>query len=303
MYRIDRVLCPIDFSPASLYAVRYSSFLTSKENGGITLMYVDEHEKDPLGFVDHGEYDPTEYRSSAAAIAQKKLSEFAANAGLDPGHVQFIVRFGAAYREIIDEAEAKRYPAVVIATEGLGRSSPHLIGRTVERVVRLCRAPVVTVRPREDSPQWRIGTILCPTDFSEYSNYAVPYAISLARRHQAKIILLHVTDLLVQNPELLKQKFPELRIYHEHADEIVVEKLVGRDVDPENTIIRLTEELLPDLIVMGTHGARGMRRVQIGNVVEEVVRRSTAPVLTITHPIHKAVFPLRFIEDYDKPSN
>jgi nucleotide-binding universal stress UspA family protein len=301
MYRIERVLCPIDFSPASLYAVRYSSYLTREEEGNITLMYVDEHEKDPLGFIDHGDHDPTEYRASAAAIAQKKMAELAAKAGLDAARIEFIVRFGAAYREIIDEAEAKRYPAVVIATEGLGRSSPHLIGRTVERVVRLCRAPVITVRPREENDAWKIGTILCPTDFSEYSNYAVPYAASIARRHHAKIILLHVTDLHVQNPEMLNQKFPELKLYHEHADEIVVEKLVGRDVDPENTIVRLAEELQADMIVMGTHGARGMRRVQIGNVVEEVVRRSIAPVLTITHPIHKTVFPLRFIEDYDKP--
>ncbi len=302
MYRIDRVLCPIDFSPASFYALQYSAFLTGSESGIITLMYVDEHEKDPLGFLDHAIYEPTEYRASAAAIAQKKMAEFASRAGLDLAKIEFIVRFGTAYREIIDEAEAKRYPAVVIATEGLGHSSPHLIGRTVERVVRLCRAPVFTVRPHDGNHTWKIGTILCPTDFSEYSNYAVPYAVSIARRHHAKIILLHVTDLLVQNPDMLKQKFPELRLYHEHADEITVERLVGRDVDPENTIVRLAEEFGADMIVMGTHGARGMRRVQIGNVVEEVVRRSATPVLTITHPIHKAVFPLRFIEDYDKPA-
>jgi nucleotide-binding universal stress UspA family protein len=191
----------------------------------------------------------------------------------------------------------------VIATDGIGHSSPHLIGRTVERVVRLCRTPVITVRPGEQFGQRTISTILCPTDFSEYSNYAVPYAVSIARHHRAKIILLHVADLTVQNPEMLTLKFPDLRHYHEHADEIEFEKLVGRDVDPENTIIRLAEELQVDLIVMGTHGARGMRRVQIGNVVEEVVRRSTAPVLTITHPIHKTVFPLRFVEDYDKPTN
>ena len=301
MYRIERVLCPIDFSSASLYAVRYASSLTREEGGTITLMYVDEHEKDPLGFIDHGVYDPTEYRASAAAMAQNRMAEFAAQAGLDSTHTEFIVRFGTAYRETIDEAEAKRFPAVIIATEGLGRSSPHLIGRTVERVVRLCRAPVITVRPQEQEHPWTMSTILCPTDFSEYSNYAIPYAASIARRHHAKIILLHVADLHVQNPELLKQKFPELRVYHEHADEIAVEKLVGRDVDPENTIVRLAEEYQADLIVMGTHGARGMRRVQIGNVVEEVVRRSIAPVLTITHPIHKSVFPLRFVEDYDKP--
>lgn len=301
MYRFERLLCPIDFSKAAQYATQFAAFLAASESGSATLMYVDEHEKDPLGFLDHSDQDVAEYRASAAAMAQKKFSEFIAGASLKPDRFEFIVRFGTAYREIIDEAEAKRYSAVVIATEGLGQSSPHLMGRTVERVVRLCRAPVITVRPDHHGTDWGIRTILSPTDFSEYSNYAIPYAISIARRHRAKLILVHVTDLTTQNPELLTKKFPVLKLYHEQADEIQIEKLVGRDVDPENTIVRLAEEYNVDLIVMGTHGARGIRRVQIGNVVEEVVRRTVAPVLTITHPIHKTVFPLRFVEDYYEP--
>jgi len=302
MYRFERLLCPIDFSNAALYATQFAAYLAAKESGTITVMYVDEHEKDPLGFLDHADQDVAEYQSIAAAVAQKKFSEFIATTELKFDRFEFIVRFGTAYREIIDEAEAKRYSAVVIATEGLGHSSPHLIGRTVERVVRLCRAPVVTVRPNHHVGGWNIRTILTPTDFSEYSNYAIPYAVSIARRHRAKLILLHVADLATQNPELLTQKFPELKHYHDQADEIQIEKLVGRDVEPENTIVRIADEYNVDLIVMGTHGARGMRRVQIGNVVEEVVRRTASPVLTITHPIHKTVFPIRFVEDYSEPS-
>ena len=169
-------------------------------------------------------------------------------------------------------------------------------------VVRLCRTPVISIRPNEKKPKWKIRTILCPTDFSEYANYAIPYAVSIARRHKAKIIFLHIVDLTVQHPELLVQNFPDLNIYHEHSGEILVEKIVGRDIEPENSIVRLAEEYQADLIIMGTHGARGMRRVQIGNTTEEVVRRSIAPVLTITHPVHKTVFPHRFSEDY-RPQN
>jgi nucleotide-binding universal stress UspA family protein len=159
---------------------------------------------------------------------------------------------------------------------------------------------VITVRPRDTAGPWRIRTILCPTDFSEYANYALPYAASIARRTKARVILLHATDLLVQHPELLMEKFPDLKLYHERGDEVTVERLVGRDVEPENTIVRIAEEYDADLIVMGTHGARGMRRVQIGNTTEEVVRRTAVPVLTVTHPIHKTVFPKRFLEEFDE---
>ena len=303
MYKLERILCPIDFSPASIEAIRFASFLANHANSQLTLVYVDEYEKSPLGFFERNEHSLAQHRENVAGFAQAKFAEIMKQESLSSQRTSTVVRFGTAYHEIIDVAEENRYSVVVIATEGLGRSSPHMIGRTAERVVRLCRTPVLTLRPRQEPGEWKIGTILCPTDFSEYSNFAIPYAVSMARSYRAKIILLHVTGLAVQHPEALIQKFPDPRFYHDEADKIQIDKIVGRDVEPENTIVRLAEEYHVDLIVIGTYGARGMRRVQIGNTVEEVVRRTAVPVLTITHPIHKAVFPRRFKEDYTEAKN
>lgn len=301
MYSFERILCPTDFSAASLQAIQFAEYLARSANGHVKIVYIDEYEKDPLGHFGHDASQQSEYRETVAAFAQDKFAELVERGRLSAQLVSTLVRFGTAYREIIDEAETNRYSAVVIATDGLGRASPHLLGRTVERVVRLCRTPVITVRPREGTQEWKIQTILCPTDFSEYANYAIPYAVSLAYRHKAKIVLVHTVDLMVQHPELLVDKFPDLSMYDERADEIAVEKIIGRDIEPDNTIVRLSEEYKVDLVVMGTHGSRGMRRVQIGNTTEEVVRRTTSPVLTITHPIHKTIFPHRFNEDYRQP--
>ena len=298
MYKIDRILCPTDFSPASIEAIRFASFLASHSGCQLTLMYVDEEEKTPMGYFEKDEHSLNQRRELISGFAHSKFSEIIKEDGLRADHTSMLVRFGTAYHEIIEVAEDNRYSLVVIATEGLGRSSPHLIGRTAERVVRLCRTPVVTVKPHLEKHEWKVETILCPTDFSEYSNFAIPYAVSLAKSYNARIILLHVTDLATHHPEALLEKFPDPRFYHDDADKIHIEKIVGRDVEPENTVVRLAEEYQIDLIVIGTHGARGMRRVQIGNTVEEVVRRTSSPVLTITHPIHKAVFPRRFKEDY-----
>ncbi len=303
MYKLERVLCPTDFSPASIEAIRFASFLAGHGGCQLTLIYVDEEEKTPMGFFERDEHSLNQRRELVSGFAHSKFAEIIKQERLPSDHTSMLVRFGTAYHEIIEVAEDNRFSLVVIATEGLGRSSPHLIGRTAERVVRLCRTPVVTVKPRIEAREWKIETILCPTDFSEYSNFAIPYAVSLAKTYKARIILLHVTDLAVPNPEALLQKFPDPRFYHDDADKIHIEKIVGRDVEPENTIVRLAEEYSIDLIVIGTHGARGMRRVQIGNTVEEVVRRTATPVLTITHPIHKAVFPRRFKEDYAGTDN
>jgi nucleotide-binding universal stress UspA family protein len=297
MYAFDRILCPTDFSDASLEAVQYAAFLAAPAQGHVKLLYVDEFEKTPFGRFALDDQARVAHRERVGAFADERFAAQQAAAGLTPERTTTLIRFGTAYHEIIQEAEVHRYSAVVIATAGLGFTSPQLLGRSVERVVRLCRAPVITVHPRPQPTPWRVRTILCPTDFSEYANYALPYAVSVARRWNAKIVLLHTTDLMVQHPELLMEKFPDLKLYHEQGDEVSTEKLVGRDIEPENTIVRIAEEYEADLIVMGTHGARGMRRVQIGNTTEEVVRRTAVPVLTVTHPIHKTVFPKRFSED------
>lgn len=85
--------------------------------------------------------------------------------------------------------------------------------------------------------------------------------------------MLHVADLTVSDPNLLQDRFPDLTMYHERAGDVLIERRVGRDVEPESTIVRLAEEEPVDLIVMGAHGARGLRRVQIGNTTEDVIRR------------------------------
>jgi len=295
MYWIENILCATDFSQSSREAIRVAKVLANALNSTITLMYVDEYDQTSPGHFVKDTGKRAQSHLDAQQFAEQEFSRIIQELDLDPARARTLVRFGAAYKEIVSEAEAGRHSMVVVAVHGIGCSSAHLIGRTAERVVRLCRAPVLTVRPRQTLVP-NIQTILCPTDFSEYGNYAIPYAISLAKRFHAKLIMLHVADLAVPDPNLLLGRFPDLAMYHEQADEVVIERRVGRDVEPENTIVRIAEEEPVDLVVIGAHGARGLRRVQIGNTTEDVMRRIAMPMLSITHPIHKMIFPSRFRE-------
>jgi nucleotide-binding universal stress UspA family protein len=294
MYQIKNILCPTDFSASSVAAIHAIGSLAKAVDGEITLLYVDEYEKTvPCQFLGSEEH-VRNHRHKIEDRAREQCATLISTAGLDPARTRIRVRFGTAYQEIISEAEQDLYSVVAFSVLGLGCSSPHLIGRTAERIIRLCRTPVLTLRPGEHGGPLKFESILCPTDFSEYGNYALPYAISIAKEFQAKLILVHAAPISATQPELLLCKFPDPVIYHEGADEIRVERIVGRDIEPENTIVRIAEEEHIDLIIMGTHGARGMRRVQIGNTTEEVIRRVGVPVLSVTHPIHKMIFPRRF---------
>ncbi|MFQ5889557.1 MAG: universal stress protein [Gemmatimonadota bacterium] len=137
----------------------------------------------------------------------------------------------------------------------------------------------------------RIARILFPTDFSACSNHAFPYAERLAQRYGAELHMLHALALHAADPADPAHRFPEVeevtlgttdggdgaattsgvRVFHAQQ----------RGFSAASVILDYAVEHHIDLIVMGTHGRRGLRRFVMGSVAEEVVRFARCPVLTV----------------------
>ncbi|OQZ04787.1 MAG: hypothetical protein B6D34_02205 [Candidatus Brocadia sp. UTAMX1] len=150
-----------------------------------------------------------------------------------------------------------------------------------------------------------IRNILCPIDYSVYSEMALKYAIEFAEKYQAKLYLMHVLDIRVydiNNPELYNinvvdeetvEKLRErlLRCVNEDTrGRISVEALIIQGV-PFAEIIKVSKEYRIDLIVIGTHGRTGLSHAIMGSVAEKIVRKAPCPVLTIRHPEHDFIMP------------
>lgn len=119
-------------------------------------------------------------------------------------------------------------------------------------------------------------TILVPVDFSAYAEAALDYAVELAGKLEAKLYILNVIDSMVRDSETALAKLTEAhRLKAQIADTLL------RTGDARDVIIHTVEEVAADLIVMGTHGRRGVSRALLGSVAESVVRTSPCPVLTI----------------------
>jgi nucleotide-binding universal stress UspA family protein len=134
--------------------------------------------------------------------------------------------------------------------------------------------------------------ILCPIDFERDSMEALEIACQLAKQNSATVYLLTVVGVPVAATEL-----PPVALYpnpaletvsRERLETIAKEKLANvphkvfvasGNAAPE--ILNLAAEQGIDLIVMGTHGRRGMQHLLLGSVAERVVRESPVPVLTI----------------------
>jgi len=143
-----------------------------------------------------------------------------------------------------------------------------------------------------------IQTILHPTDFSESANHAFRLACSLARDHEARLVLLHVVSsaapvaggMLVgaYADEMLDDTEPrvtdQLEAMRESHEDIPMEwRLVkGNVIDG---ILAAAEDVEAGLIVMGTHGRTGLQRLLMGSIAENIVRKANCSVLTVKTPV------------------
>jgi nucleotide-binding universal stress UspA family protein len=150
-----------------------------------------------------------------------------------------------------------------------------------------------------------IKLILCPIDFSEFSERAYHHALSLAEHYHAKLVALHVVELW-RHPSAsfassagLYEEFrqtlhasgeKQLRQFAKNYihDEIHPELVVHEGTVPDS-ILSFAQEQKADLVVMGTHGQRGFDRLMLGSVTDRVMRSAPCPVLAVRKPPHESI--------------
>ena len=141
-----------------------------------------------------------------------------------------------------------------------------------------------------------IRKILFPVDLSEVSSKLAPDAITLAQKFNAEIHLLFVAGTFekfktfyIPHPslrsfgdEVLKGGQKKLKEYVEDFfSEYPKVKTIVMQGDPAEEILKYIASEKVDLVIMGTHGRKGLDRILFGSVANQVVQNSPAPVLTI----------------------
>jgi len=144
-----------------------------------------------------------------------------------------------------------------------------------------------------------IRSILFPTDFSEGSSQALQYAADITRRYEAKLYLLYVVHEIVEaggwyvpHPSMDNIYKDLVRDAQKELDEYGLEELEGlngierrvlRGV-PHEVIVKFASDNRIDLIIIGTHGRKGIDRILFGSTAAYVVRHAPCPVLTVRLP-------------------
>lgn len=294
---ITHVLLATDFSDCAGLAQEAAFFLAEEWKAKLTALHVLEFQPgmDPDLPVNRQYLD---YQEREAGQQLKALTDAAFSRGL---LAQTRLATGMASSAIRREAAAAGADVIVMGTQGRTGLAHVLLGSTAERVVAAAGCPVMVVPagaegPTGKSAPMRIGRLLVPLDFSDASLEALEYALPIAQHHAASITLLHVLEPVAYGLDFT--------LMPAHRGPAAKEEMAGRLKElaaplqgrglavhclvqggaPADAIVEWAAERRPDLILMGTHGRRGLSHLVSGSVAEAVLRRAGCPVLTVKSP-------------------
>jgi nucleotide-binding universal stress UspA family protein len=243
----------------------------------------------------------TSPRSNPEVLEKRKeMLELSSRLG-EVSHRWFLLE-GAVWQQLEQVVKEEGVDLVVLGTHGRTGLGRLVLGSVAEEIFRQATCPVLTVGPhvarRALSRQRPLGqrttvessihTILYPTDFSEESLAAAPFALSMAQEHQAKLVLLHVLE---ENGEDRREDPPRFNQLVTELKEIVPQEanlwcepeyIVEFGV-PAKRILEISEELGADLITMGVRGMKqhSIRGSSAAFTAHEVVSHAECPVLTV----------------------
>jgi nucleotide-binding universal stress UspA family protein len=274
MINIKRILCPTDLSPHSGDAVRYALALSRAHDAELILLYctddVGGEDKLAASVMDH--IDPSDSRWRLV-----------------------VTRTGDVDQGIMAQAQQRHVDLIVMRS----RRRPHraaLLGSTAESVCRSAPCPVLVVHTDErefvsDAMSVELKRVLVAYDFSDYSELALKYGLSIAQEHQAELHLLHVLPpRSLNDPEIAWYPVKGESAYHTASYRL--QKVVPGEAHlwcgvrtvvsegyPYREILNYAENNEIDLISVGAHGAGFGMRALFGSNVDRVLRQAPCPVL------------------------
>ncbi|MEK6642115.1 MAG: universal stress protein [Nitrospirota bacterium] len=298
---IKRILFATDFSRWARRAEDYACALACSWKASLTVLCVAEF---PPG-LNPDYLVNQQYLADLLKNESSQLVDFKGRAELRGIAVTTRVATGIPSEEVITVARAEDSDLIVVGTRGKTGLAHVLLGSTAERVIRGAPCPVLTVRMepaviKEEegalSKPVTLERILVPIDFSNCSLDALGYAAVVAQQAKASLMLLHVLEpvsygldfTLGQSKarrlevETWTKRLEELVSSHQHPTMQVESQLRGGF--PADSILDSAQTLPCDLIVMGTHGRRGISHTISGSVAEAVLRKARCPVITVRSP-------------------
>ncbi|MDH3504948.1 MAG: universal stress protein [Nitrospirota bacterium] len=314
---VTHVLVPTDFSPSSAPAFRYAVEWAKVFEAQLTILHV--HSLQPGLDIDAGVAQ--QFLDEQRKLAREELEKLLAEARQQVPSASMELLAGLPSECICEVAREKKCDLIMMGTHGWTGFNRVLFGSVAERVIQRAPCPVLSIPHRESADisamhplQILPRQVVLPLEFSDCSMEAYEYAVQIAKWFDAPLTLVHAIEPLSYSLDFtlthpLQEKTNRDKVEKRLADLTAVlteQGLSARyellDKPTVDGILETSAIQQADLIVMGSHGRKGLTRIILGSTAYKVLEQSPYPVLTVKSPKFAGGHHLSQEKDHTTPS-
>lgn len=282
MGKYRKILVAVDGSESSRNALRQAFRLANDEKCWITVTSVIPPYEGDIELT-----GVRDIRSALRKPCEDALAEAQKIAETERALIKPVCEEGEVYERIVDLADAENCDVIVMGRRGLRKLGRAFMGSVTARVIGHTQRDVLVV-PKDTTMGWK--KIVFPTDGSRFSAAAAERAVNFAKSYGGELLVLSVVDVpsefYGESPKAVEQLVAQAKQYV--ADVKKAAEAVGvkaeaftAEAEAHAAVVNLAKERRADLIVMGSHGRTGLRRLLMGSVAEQVIGNAPCPVLVV----------------------
>ncbi|MFA7381962.1 MAG: universal stress protein [Desulfurivibrionaceae bacterium] len=280
MAKYRKILVAYDGSPSAQNALSLASQLAREDKSWIKVLAVVPPYQGDLELI-----GVSEIKEAITGPGQELLAEARHMADREGVHILTNLEQGEPYEQIVHVAEEENCDLIIMGRRGKSKVERALIGSVTARVIGHTAKDVMVI-PENGKLSWE--NILLATDGSAFCDNALARALEIAQERKGR---LNAVSVVYTNDEFYAVGQEVMRELYQEADKVLdkVRKWAGdlgvqaelfvRDGEPHQAITDLAAEISASLIVMGSHGRKGLTRLLMGSVTERVIGYAECPVL------------------------
>lgn len=258
---MKKILVPVDFSQVSFEAAEVAAQLAREHGAWLYILHINQLEEELLEL-------------------ESKMNTFLAHPIFNKTNTQTIIQKTLIEGTIVNTAKEYKVDLIVMGSCGLNKSKLGKVGSNTERVVRMSPIPVLIIKERNEF--FKLRKAVFASNFYGEMDKAFERLSTIINKDTIELHLLKV--ITPKNFENTSYTIKLMSDFIEANSIINGEKHIINHESKEEGILEFVNTHNPDVLVLATHGRKGLSHMLLGDLSGEVFNRTNTPVLSVKIP-------------------